>query len=287
VIRSDPALLAQLNATAEGYCDPLAKVEWTLLSLEDWWLPPALVSLAGLPEFEALPESTRKRLSQYEFLHFLHAGLWLERLFMERLAGALRRTASPLEYAAHLHEIREEAGHSLMFLKLMEQSGLYLPARAFRVPHLADFVGRHAPTGSALFWLAVTMGEELSDKFNRGVRSAAEINPVVTRICTLHMIDEARHIARARNVLDPDLRRLGPLRRALLAPLASTLLRQFARALFLPRAELYELAGLAPGSQWHRAARRNAPRAEFMRQCAEPTLARLQAYGIRIELPHL
>lgn len=286
--RADPALLAQLNATSEAYRDPLGELDWTRLSLVEWWLPPSAVSLAGLPEFEALPEATRKRLSQLEFVHFLHTGLWLERIFMERLAAALQRTDSPLDYAAHLHEIREEAGHSLMFLKLMQQSGLHLPARAFRVPKLANFIGRHAPTDSALFWLAVTIGEELPDKFNRRIRAAGdEINPTVMRMCMLHMIDEARHIARARSVLEHGLDSLGPVRRTLLAPVVSTLLGQFARTLFVPRPEIYELAGLAPGARWREAARRNPQRLEFMRQCVEPTLTLLQAHGLGIHLPRL
>ncbi len=286
--RADPALLAQLNATSEAYRDPLAEVDWARLSLADWWLPAPAVSLAGLPEFEALSEAARKRLSQLEFVHFLHAGLWLERIFMERLAATLHRTGSPLDYAAHLHEIREEAGHSLMFLKLMEQSGLHLPARAFRIPTLADWIGRHVPTGSALFWLAVTIGEELPDKFNRRIRAAGDaINPAVMRMCMLHMIDEARHIARARSVLDQGLRSLGPLRRALLAPVVGILLGEFVRTLFLPRAEIYELAGLAPGARWREAARTNPQRLEFMRQCVEPALTLLQSHGLSIRLPRL
>lgn len=286
--RADPALLAQLNATSEAYRDPLAAVDWALLSRDDWWLPASAVSLAGLPEFEALPAATRKRLSQYEFVHFLHAGLWLERMFMERLAGALRRADSAAGYAANLHEIREEAGHSLMFLKLMEHGGLHLPARAFRVPRLADFVGRHAPANSMLFWLAATIGEELPDKFNRRIRAAAdEINPVVARMCMLHMIDEARHIARARSVLDRGLETLGPLRRAPLAPAVSALLGCFARTLFVPRPEVYELAGLAPGGRWREAARGNPQRLALVRQCTEPTVTLLRGHGLTIRLPRL
>jgi len=286
--RADPALLSQLNATSEAYRDPLVEVDWARLSLDDWWLPAPAVSLAGLPEFESLPEPVRKRLSQVEFVHFLHAGLWLERIFMARLAGALRRVDSALDYAAHLHEIREEAGHSLMFLKLMEHSGLHLPARAFRVPRLADFIGRHVSADSALFWLAVAIGEELPDKFNRRIRAAGdEINPAVMRMCMLHMIDEARHIARARSVLDQGLKSLGPVRRALLAPVVSALLGQFVRTLFVPSPEIYELAGLAPGARWREAARRNPQRMEFMRQCVEPTMTLLGGHGLKIRLPRL
>lgn len=288
MIRADPALLSQLNATSEAYRDPLAEIDWAALSLDDYWLPPSMLSLAGLPEFEALPQATKQRLSQYEFIHFIHGGLWLERIFMERLARALRRTDGAVEYAAHLHEIREESGHSLMFLKLMERSGLHLPARAFRVPRLADFVGRHAPLDSALFWTAVVIGEELPDKFNRRVRGAAdEVNPAIARMCMLHMIDEARHIARARSVLEDALQDFGALKRRLAAPLVQGLLGQFVRALYRPQPEIYELAGLTPGRRWHEVARSNPARRDFVRQCVEPTLHLLQRQGLAIRLPGL
>ena len=286
--RADTALLSQLNANSEAYRDPLAEIDWTTLSLKDYWLPPSMLSLAGLPKFEALPEATKKRLSQYEFIHFIHGGLWLERIFMERLARALRHTGSVVEYAAHLHEIREESGHSLMFLKLLERSGLHFPARAFRVPRLADFVGRHAPLDSALFWTAVVIGEELPDKFNRRVRAAAnEINPAIARMCMLHMIDEARHIARARSVLENALQSFGAFKHRLAAPLVQRLLAQFVDALHLPQAEVYELAGLTPGRRWREAARGNPARRDFARQCVEPTLNLLRHQGLAIRMPGL
>jgi hypothetical protein len=285
--RADPALLSQLNATSESYRDPLTALDWPALSLEDYWLPPSLLSLAGLPEYMELPATTQKRLSQYEFLNFINCGLWLERVFMERLARALRHTDSALEYASQLHELREEAGHSLMFLKLMQQSGLHLPARAFRIPHVADFIGRRAPLDSALFWLAVVIGEELPDKFNRRMRAAADINPVVAHMCRLHMMDEARHIARARDALESTLPRFGRLRRRLMRAAMNRLLTQFARALYVPGPAIYELAGLTPGHHWQRLARTNPARRDLVRQSVEPTLHLLRRHGLALRLPVL
>ena len=286
--RADPALLSQLNANSEVYRDPLAELDWSALSLDDYWLPSSALSLAGLPEFECLPEGRKKRLSQYEFIYFIHGGLWLERIFIERLAGALRRSDSILEYTSQLHEIREESGHSLMFLKVMQTSGLHLPAKAFVVPRLADFIGRHAPLDSVLFWMAVVIGEELPDKFNRHVRAAGDvINPVIARMCMLHMIDEARHIARARSALDCALQQCGPLKRRMAAVAIQHLLGQFVRTLYLPQAEIYELAGLTPGRRWRAAARTNPARQEFVTQCVSPTLHLLQTNGLDVRPPKL
>lgn len=278
---TDDAVLAELNASSEGYRDPLGAIDWKALSLENWWLPQACLSLAGLPAFEALPETLRRRLSQYELLHFLHVGLWLERLFMARTVQTLSGTITPAEYAGRLHLIREEAGHSLMFLKLMDVSRLYLPPRAFRPPALAEMLGRHAPAGSLLFRLAVVIGEEVPDKFNRRIHAqAADIDPVVAAVCRLHRMDEARHIARARHALGEDLHTLGRLRRRLLGRVVTALLGQLAQAVFLPKAELYELAGLTPGRVWRRAARANPARRAFMESCVAPTRRWLHRQGL-------
>lgn len=276
---SDSPLLAHLSLNSEPYHDPLARLDWSALSLDDPWLPASALSLTGVAVFEAQPPLVKLRLSQYEFLHFIEAGLWLEQIFIERLGEMLRRTDSRAEYAYHLHEIREEVGHSLMFLKLMAQSGLHLPSTP--PPRMADWLGRHVPVNSTLFWLAVTLGEEVPDKLNRHVRAhGAGVNPLICQMCTLHLMDEARHIARARTELETRAADLSAPMRALLTPLASWLVRQFARRFYLPRPAVYELAGLTPGIEWQEMARVNPVRIEFVRQALSPTVNALARCGI-------
>jgi len=279
----DLPLLKQLSVNSEPYHDPLSRLNWDELNLNDYWLPPAALSLAGLPEFERQDEQVKRRLSQYEFVNFIQAGLWLEGLFVERLSKTLKHTESLAEYAYCLHEIREEAGHSLMFLKLMEKSGLHLPANNFQRPWLADFLGRYAPTNSRLFWLAVVIGEEVPDRLNRYVRANGDaVNPLIKQMCRLHIIDEARHIARARGELERGLEHTAPLMRKLLSPLVRTLIAQFVRTFYLPRAEVYELAGLTPGHQWHALGHNNPVHMEFVAQSMQPTLNLLARHGLLV-----
>lgn len=282
---ADLLLLKQLSVNSEPYHDPLAHLNWDALSLHDYWLPPAALSLAGVASFERQDETVKRRLSHYEFVNFIQAGLWLEGLFLARLSGALKGTESMAEYAYCLHEIREEAGHSLMFLKLMELSGLYLPANSFKRPWLADFLGRYAPMDSRLFWLAVVIGEEVPDRMNRFVRAQGEsVNPLIKQMCRLHIIDEARHIARARGHLERGLAHTSPVTRRLLSPVAQLLVRQFVRAFYLPRAEVYVLAGLTPGHDWRRLAYANSVRRDFISQSINPTLNLLARHGLRVSL---
>ena len=281
MLKADLPLLKQLSLNSEPYHDPLARLNWGALNLHDYWLPPAAVSLAGLPAFENQDEQIKRRLSQYEFVNFIQAGLWLEGLFVERLSKSLKHIESLTEYAYRLHEIREEVGHSLMFVKLMEKSGLHLPTNCFQRPWLPDFLGRHAPLHSRLFWLAVVIGEEVPDRLNRYVRANGDaVNPLVKQMCTLHIIDEARHLAHARGELDRSLERAAPFARKLLSPWARTLITQLVRAFYLPRAEVYELAGLTPGRQWRSLASHNPGRLAFVAQNLRPTLNLLTGHGL-------
>lgn len=275
-------LARQLSRNSAPYFDPLAKIHWDQLSIEQYWLPPTALSLCGMPAFAALPDAQQRRLSQLEFLSFIEAGLWLESIFMERITRAARRDADDrptLKY--RLHELREEAGHSLMFLEVMERSGLSLPTALRRRLPLAEAVGRWAPLTSSLFRIAVVLGEEIPDRLNRYVRQhAVGVCPAIVEVCTAHIVDEARHIAYAREVLEPRVATLTKVQRGLLRPPLQQLLRQFVKTFYYPRPALYELAGLYPGAHWARAAWANPERTRFVQQCIAPTIATLAQRGL-------
>lgn len=283
------SLLEQLSTNSSPYHDPLLRLNWDALDTAAYWLPPAAISLHGTREYDALPEATRIRLSQYEFTGFIQAGLWLEAIFIERLSRNLKHTQSAQELAYYLHEIREESGHSLMFLKLMEKGGLRLPGVWRNRPRMADFLGRHAPINTTLFWLAVTIGEEVPDKLNRYIRIHGEtgVDPLIRQMCTLHVIDEARHIAHARSALDQSLARTSTLHKKLLTPVINLLIHQFVTTFYLPQTDVYELAGLNSGHQWREIARRSPARREFIQKCLNPSLNLLRGYGFAVREPVL
>lgn len=279
----DPNFLNHLSANSAEYRDPLTQLPWHALTLADFWLPPSALSLAGLVEFEQQSEVVQRRLSQYEFIHFIQAGLWLEGIFIERLSRSLYRSESQAEMAYSLHEIREESGHSLMFLKLMQQSGLHLPTNSFQRPWLADWLSRHASVNSSLFWLAVVIGEEIPDGLNRHVQNHRQcINPLIANMCRLHIIDEARHIAHSRRTLEQRLTNASLFKRYALSWIAHTLLKQFVGAFYLPSPAIYELAGLSPGVKWQKLAQQNPSRHQFLDQCTRPTLHRLALSGFKV-----
>jgi hypothetical protein len=279
----DAALLRQLSSISVPYRDPLALVDWGRLSLDDAWLPERALSLYGLPEYAALGDTVKRRLSQYELINVMLCGLWLESLLLLRFARRLDPGIARSEYEYLLHEMREEAGHSLMFLRSIESCGLFLPERAWRAPQLAGLLARSLPLTGAVFWLAAIIAEHVPDQFNRLVRQSAEhVNAAVKQILSVHMVDEARHIALARQRLEARVSASSALRRAALGCAARILLRDLAGVCYFPPASFYELAGLSPGRVWRRRALSNPARHAFVAQCLVPTRRVLRDHGLNV-----
>jgi hypothetical protein len=278
-------LLEQLSRNSIPYHDPLTRVDWERLDLDTPWLPQQALSLYGTPEFEDLPAPRRLALSHYEFLNFIEGALWLEGLFMERISRSMWRIDGDVSRAAYrLHELREEAGHSLMFLELMRRSKLSLPGTRFARFNLANLLARHAPFHSAAFWVAVLIGEEVPDRMNRLIRKhRAEICPTIYDMVTLHIIDEARHIAHARESLEARVAGLSQLRLRLYRPFINRVFRQFVQAFYFPAPKVYELAGLEDGGGWARLARDNPERRRFVDDCVAPALRQLASLGLHLD----
>lgn len=267
------------------YEDPLVRIDWQAIDRECWWLPPRLLSLAGVPQFERLDERARQRLSHLEYVHLLEAGLWLESQFMARLARLAHSCADVGRTARFLHELREEAGHSLMFVELLERSGFGVCTRRGPGVRAVDLLGGLLSSRSALFWAMVVIGEELPDQLNRRLRRGVEeatLSTVVYRIAAIHTRDEAIHCAFAREQCRESAARCPAWQRALLAPALSLAIDLYARYVYFPSAATYARAGLAPTRRWQALARANPNRRAQVAHMLRPTLEFLNRSGWRV-----
>ncbi len=267
------------------YEDPLERIDWQGIDRECWWLPPQLLSLAGVPEFEQLTVRARQQVSHLEYVHLLEAGLWLESQFMGRLARLAHRSADVAHRARFLHEVREEAGHSLMFVELLQRSGYGAAgARGFGT-RAVDLCGNLLSSRSALFWAMVVIGEELPDQLNRRLRRGVEeatLSAVVYRIADIHTRDEAMHCAFAREQCRQSAARCPAWQRALLAPALSVAFDLYARYVYFPSAAIYARAGLAPARLWRVRALANVHRRTLVARMLRPTLEFLNRSGWRV-----
>ena len=278
------ASLAEL--ARDRYDDPLARIDWEAVDTDCWWLPPAALSLAGVPEFEALPARVRRRVSHVEYAHLLQAGLWLESVFMARLATLAHRSDDVPRRARFLHELREEAGHSLMFVELLHRGGFSMRVPQGPALRAVDTLARLLPTGSAFFWAVVVAGEELPDRLNRRLKRAIDevtLSSVVYRMVQIHTRDEALHAAYAREQCAQAAASAPGWWRALLSPALSAAIALYANYVYFPPGAAYACAGLPDPQRWRALARRNALRHAEVATMLRPTLAFLRRCGWRVK----
>ncbi|RMD68103.1 MAG: hypothetical protein D6819_10150, partial [Gammaproteobacteria bacterium] len=149
---------------------------------------------------------------------------------------------------------------------------------------LANAVGRIIPFRHPGFWLAVLIGESITDRINRFVYGSAEVSPAISRIVQIHIKEEARHIAYAKERVEEGLKGLPAWQRPFLNALLGVAFRQFIQALFFPPRRLYHLAGLDPGEHWEEVARLNEARWAFIRDMTAPTRTFLEDQGFAVAL---
>lgn len=274
----------RLNTANVPYRDPVSAVPWDHLDSEHPWLPERLVSLYGLPEYGTLTQAQRLRLTQLEFVATARLGLWLEALFLIRFSRTTLRQlkSDPAAYQHQLHELREEAGHSLMFIELMRRSGVPVDLSIEHRPRLASLFARLAPAHSPLFWATVFVGEAVPNELNRLIHADASLPAAVQAIVQAHMNDEVRHIAYARLKLTHELPRANGVTRRLLSPLLRIVTKQFVDTCFYPPPKLYADAGISNPLRVALAVRHSEPRAALVRECLEPARRFLCEHGFRL-----
>jgi hypothetical protein len=176
------------------------------------------------------------------------------------------------EYRYVLHEVVEEANHSLMFQELINRAGCDPQGVGALEAWLDRRVARWGATFPELFFCFVLAGEIFIDHENRErLRRRHELHPLVARILQIHVTEEARHVCFARRYLEDRLPALSPLRRQVIRLAMPLILRSSETVLSqpsprivqrfrIPRAVLH--AAYGPGSE-HR---------KTMQRVAEPFL---------------
>jgi hypothetical protein len=281
-------VLGRIGALRNRYVDPMVAIDWTSADPALPWLPLRMLSRAGLGRDAEIAPDLLVRLSRIEFARLCAAGLWLEGLLISRATSRGFPAHRPAEARAILQEVREETGHGLMFLEMIDRAGLGGVALLGPTGLLSAVAHRLSPEDAA-FWAMVFVGETVTDQYAlRALHFAGANNgaadrrlcPVARQVLALHHRDEARHIAAARALLDARVQRMGPSSRRLFAVTLRFLLRRFLRATLYPTAASLALLGLADPREAARAAWACPERRALARNCAAPALEFLRGLSL-------
>jgi hypothetical protein len=279
--------LERLGRLGARYRDPLAELDFAAADPVRPWLPEELLSVAGLPVYEDLTPETRRRLSQVEFGRLCAAGLWLEGLLIGRAAagGYVRKPAR--EARVVLQEVREEAGHGLMFVEMMDRARLD-GVELLGPTRLLTWIAHRLHSDDAEFWAMVYIGESVTNSYiARALRPepSSRICPLARQVMALHHRDEARHIAAARSLLEARVATMGALRRRIFAATFRFLLRRFLRATLYPTPASLLAAGIPDPQRVARAARACPLRRSLARACALPAVQFIARSGLVPPMP--
>lgn len=187
-----------LKSSARNSYDPDLDIDWDA-PLDDtrYYMCPEQVSLYGTELWAGLSEAQRITLSKYETASIASAGIWFEMILMEFL---LRDIYDPDPQSRRvqwsLTEIADECRHSLMFAKYLERLDIPQFKRAWHWNELGrvfkNFIG--APTSYA----GILIAEEVLDRYQRSWMADERLAPLSRMVCRIHVLEEARHVAFAK-----------------------------------------------------------------------------------------
>jgi hypothetical protein len=220
--------LERLLAQGDVYVDPCSVVIWEQADASRPWLPPHLLSVAGLPR-EAMV-----RLSKVDFLRLSAASLWLKGLLVSRSAVGGFQLGDSLTAKLALQSVREAAGHGLMLHKMTEIAGLG-PLQVMHGASALDAAAAGWTTAGPQLWAWQYLADSVIDSFVlKALREGGDMCPAARQVLQLHHRDHIRHMNAARAMFERTMKTAGPVETRWFAFRLPGLLRHFLRLAFFP-----------------------------------------------------
>jgi hypothetical protein len=200
---SDTALVDRLlKSSARQSYDPDVDIDWNAPPVPGlWWMQPERMSLYGTDLWDRLSDEQQIELSKHEIASIASVGLWFELVLMQLLLkDAYRSDPTSARTRYVLTEVADECRHSTMFGRAIGTFGV--PAYGPRTS--ARKLGRAIPSvlRGAGAYASTLIGEEPVDRWQRDLMNDQRIQPLVRMVSRIHVVEEARHVAFARDELE-------------------------------------------------------------------------------------
>lgn len=240
----------RLKASAEKYYDPEVEIDWDAPPMPAMpWLSENRPSLVGSELWGKLTTEQRHEFGRQQLGTILIVGIWFEAalgvfLYHDLMVSPL--TSNRSRYL--LTEISEEARHSTMFARVIDKMSedgapiTYPLPRAARglLPLLSSLL----PVGTMMF-TATLMAEEVFDRLQREGMNDPAVQPHARAAMRIHVIEEARHVAFAKEEIVRGYRDAGPLGR-FMARMTAAMTALIFPVIGLLNTQMYRAVGIHP-----------------------------------------
>lgn len=266
-----------LRSSARMSYDPEVDLDWDAPLVDGlWFMQPERLSLYGTPLWDAMTHEQRIELSRHEVGSIASVGLWFELILMQMMTRTLYDRDPRTEWVQYaLTEMGDECRHSIMFGRAIERCGV--PAYG-PTPHVHRLGrGFKAVASGVSAYASILVAEEILDRWQRELMTDERVQPLIRMVSRVHVLEEARHMAFAREEVERAVPTLSKASLALHRVVIAQTAFMVARTLVNPR--VYAAVGLDP-----REARRQAlgnPRyQETMAWTGERVLSFLDEQGL-------
>lgn len=231
-----------LGSAEQLSCDPATEVDWeTPLDTAMHGTSPEWSTLFGTSYWQEMTEEQRTALTRQEAASVASTGIWFEMILQQMmLRDFYAKDPTDPDFQWALTEIADECRHSIMFARGAEklEAPPYLPHR------VVIELGRAFKTlafGETAY-AAILVAEEVLDVMQRDWMRDERVVPFVRTINNIHVIEESRHMAFAREETRQRLRAAGPARRHASALVVAIAAYAIVKSMWNPA--VYENAGL-------------------------------------------
>ena len=229
------------EASVDQHFDAFADIAWddpayAIDPTDERWILPDVDVLGRHPWYQSLPRSEQIRIGLYRQANVTKVGLQFEQILIAGLMNyAFDLPNGSPEFRYSTHEATEECHHTQMFQEFVNRSGADVPggSRFFHlVSPLLPLAAKLAPFG---FFYGVLAGEEPIDHVQKSIlRAGDEMHPLLQRIMSIHVAEEARHIGFAHQYLEHQAPRLSRAERGVLSVAVPVIMRWLCNEILVP-----------------------------------------------------
>jgi hypothetical protein len=195
------------RASVKKLWDPYTRFDWPeALDSSRWFMPPELISIYGTPDWEALEEERKHRLSRFELANFFSLTLQGERPLVQGLVNQMysKQNTDVTEYIHHF--LDEENKHMVMFAEFCKRYA----GKVYNYKKLVLPKSYAKGEEDVTFFIKALIVEELGDVYNVEMGRDDRLHPLVRDVNNLHHSDEARHIVFGRRLLQEAFAKWAP-----------------------------------------------------------------------------